>query len=152
MKKYFCFVLFTVAILFSTRGQQTQSAEPLAGVATRVLKEGKDSGMNGGFAKFLGLTETGERVPMKRMIVQNESVTNNFYVSLQDKKTIVISERNGAMGTFYLTDVSGILKRAVVNDGNIKEGGLTNIPTAQAKAGFQKKKDWWIQNYSDSGK
>jgi hypothetical protein len=52
------------------------------------------------------------------------------------------------MSTFYLTDLSGKLKRAIVNDGSIKSGGLTNISFATAEPRFQEEKKWWIKKYS----
>jgi hypothetical protein len=65
-----------------------------------------------------------------------------------DRKTIVISVREGQMGTFYLTDLSGKLIRAIVNDGGIKDGGLTNIPIVNAQKAFEKERDWWIKRYA----
>ena len=122
-----------------------QDAEPLAKIARQALKDGKDGSINAGFATVLGLTKN-EAVPIKRLTVERNGVTNSFSISLADKKTIVFTARSNQMGTFYLTDLSGKLKRAVVNDGSIKSGGLTNIPIATAEPRFREEKEWWINH------
>ena len=148
MNNFFCYTLIVAGVLLFTKSLAAEDATPLSGVAFHVLAEGKDASMNGGFATYLGVTKNGARVSMKRIVVPTGSVTNDFYVSIEDKKTIVIVERKSSIDTFYLTDLLGNLKRVVVNDRNIKDGGLTNIPVKKAQAGFQQEKDWWIKKYS----
>ena len=124
-----------------------QVAEPLATIARQALKDGKDGSINAGFATALGLTKN-QAVPIKRLTAERTGVTNSFSISLADQKTIVFTTRSNQIGTFYLTDLSGKLKRAIVNDSSIKVGGLTNIPVAIAEPKFQEEKEWWIKKYS----
>jgi predicted protein tyrosine phosphatase len=145
----FVFLFWTAAI----RGMGAPNAVPgtasgeLGKVVSRVMREGKDSTMNGGFARTLGLSQDGTSLPMKVVISESTGTTNRFWVSSRDTNTVVIGVREGNLGTFYLTDVSGRLKRAIVNDGNIREGGLTNIPVTQALKRFEEQKKWWVRTY-----
>jgi len=118
-----------------------EKTEPLAPVVAKALKEGVDANLNAGFATVLGISKAG--VPLKRLKSETNGVTNTFNVSLEDKKTVIITVREKQMSTFYLTDASGKLKRAVVNDGAVKSGGLTNVPVASAEEAFQKKVSFW---------
>jgi hypothetical protein len=124
-----------------------QDAEPLAPIANQALKDGKDGSINAGFATVLGLSKN-QAVPIKRLTNERTGVTNSFSISLADKKTIVFTTRSNQLSTFYLTDLSGKLKRAIVNDGSNKSGGLTNISVATAEPRFQEEKKWWIKKYS----
>ena len=103
--------------------------------------------MNAGFARALELSQDGTSLPMKVLVSQSTGTTNRFWVSSRDTNTVVIGVREGNLGTFYLTDVSGRLKRAIVNDASIREGGLTNIPVTQALKRFEEQKKWWVRAY-----
>jgi hypothetical protein len=74
-----------------------------------------------------------------------DAVTNVLKVIRDNPNTILLSERRGLLTTFYLTDRSGILRRAFVNDGAIANGGLTNLTPRAATVGFEKQKLLWKQ-------
>ena len=138
-------MVFCVATVEINAG--ADNVEPLGAIARQALKNGTDGSINAGFATFLGLT-TNRAVQVKHLTADRNGVTNRFTISLDDNKTIVLGTRSNQLGTFYLTDVSGKLKRAIVNDGSIKSGGLTNIPIAIAEPRFREEKEWWIKKYS----
>ena len=119
-------------------------AEPLAQVADRALAEGKDATLNVGFARFLGL-KADQPMPVKRIQLETGGVTNMLNVLREDPNTIILSERRQRLTTFYLTDRSGLLRRAVVNDGAVADGGITNLSLEAAAAGFEKHKQLWLQ-------
>lgn len=66
-------------------------------------------------------------------------------VLLKNRNTIILSERRQSLTTFYLTDRTGNLVKAIVNDGAISNGGLTNLTRATAMAGFDRQKKLWSQ-------
>ena len=72
-------------------------------------------------------------------------MTNVLNVLRDNPNTLILSERRQLIGTFYLTDRSGTLKRAVVNDGAIANGGITNLTPKAAAADFEKQKQIWLQ-------
>ena len=132
-------------------GPAADSMGELSKVVARVLRDGKDSPMNPGFAKALGLSKDGSPVPMKLLVLPATATTNRFWVATHDTNTVVIGFREGDLATFYLTDVSGQLRKAVINDSRIRVGGLTNIPTDQALKRFEAEKKWWIRKYGANG-
>lgn len=119
-------------------------SEPLARAADRALAEGKDATVNVGFARFLGL-KADQPIPVKRIQLETGGVINMLNVLREDPNTIILSERRQLLATFYLTDRSGTLRRAVVNDSAIADGGITNLALAAATAGFEKHKQLWLQ-------
>jgi hypothetical protein len=143
-------LLVSVVTFFAARsvsGSAEQDSGKLAKVVSHVIREGKDSRMNAGFAQALGLSNGS--VAMKTLTSYSNSATNRFWVSSRDTNTIIIGSQEGRLGTFYSTDLSGQLKRVLVNDSSIKKGGATNIPVAQAMPQFQAQKQWWIQKYGN---
>ena len=127
---------------FSTSGQST--TDSLAKVADKALLEGKEATLNVGFARFLGL-KAENPLPLKRLQFEKDGMTNVLNVLRDNTNTIILSERRQALTTFYLTDRSGELRRAVVNDGSVANGGMTNLTLNGATAGFQKQKKLWLQ-------
>jgi len=132
----FCGAIYTAS--------PAENDDALAGVARHALIEGKESSINAAFATTLGLTSN-KPLPVKQLIAERNGATNRLSVSLADKKTIVIATRSNHLSTYYLTDVSGKLKRAIVNDGSIQSGGLTNLSLVTAEPRFQEEKRWWIK-------
>ena len=123
------------------------AAEPsasLSQVADRALTQGEDAKLNAGFARMLGL-KTEQPLLLKRLQFEKEGATNVLNVLLKDRNTIILSERRQSLATFYLTDRAGNLVKAVVNDGAISNGGLTNLTRAAAMAGFDRQKKLWSQ-------
>jgi len=138
------FALLTLLGLFDISAQAPSGNESLAQVADKALAEGKDAKLNVGFALVLGL-DAEQPLPLKRIEFVKAGVTNVLNVVRDHTNTIILSERWQFLATFYLTDRSGALRRAVVNDGAIAVGGLTNLPLSAAAAGFQKQKKLWLQ-------
>lgn len=142
--------IWTVALLallglfeFSARGQSTTNS--LAQAADTALAEGKEATLNVGFARFLGL-KAEQPLPLKRIQFEKDGATNVLNVLRDNPNTLILSERKGLITTFYLTDRSGTLRRAVVHDGGIANGGITNLTLKAAAGDFEKqKKAWWQQ-------
>lgn len=142
------FLAFAIAIGAIGLASAQENSSPLSTIATIALKDGKDGNINGGFATTLGLTKNRAPLPIKRLMAETDGTTNTFSVSTADKRTIILTVRREQMSTYYLTDLSGTLKRAVVNDAGVKAGGMTNLPVAVAKPAFEVQKDWWISKHS----
>lgn len=119
-------------------------AATLSDVADRAVAEGKDATMNVGFARFLGLAAD-QPLALKRLQFEEDGATNIFNVLVNDPNTIVLMKRRDFLGWFYLADRSGALKRAVVNDSAIADGGLTNLTAVEAAADFEALKRSWLQ-------
>ena len=110
------------------------------------MAKGENKSLNSSFAKVLGIPAGSEPIPLKRVIQTSESSTNRFDVSLKDKRTIILTVVNENLSTFYLTDLSGELRRAVVNDASIRDDGLTNLPVSHARPAFEAQKQFWQAN------
>ena len=108
------------------------------------MAEGKDATLSVGFARFFGL-KAEQPLPLKRLQTEKDGVTNVLNVLRDNTNTIIMSERRQLVTKFYLTDQSGTLKRAVVNDGAIANGGLTNLTLTSAMSDFEKQKILWQQ-------
>jgi hypothetical protein len=121
------------------------SSPPLAPVSSHVISHGVDAKLNGGFASMLGLSKDKSDLKLKRMTVAEGTATNVCDVSVQDGKTILFHVRSGSITTYFTTDVYGVLRRAVVNDSAVTNGGLTNIPISKAEANFRIQKEFWIK-------
>lgn len=126
----------------------TAVAAELDPVATRALSSGKDSSLNAFFAGQLGIPAASKAIPLKRLTIESARNTNVFNVSSVDKRTIVLFVREKNLTTYYLTDTSGRLRKAIVNDSLIADGGLTNIPIIKAQAGFNASKELWLKTDS----
>lgn len=127
---------------FSATGQSTTNS--LAQAADKAMAEGKDSTLSVGFARFFGL-KAEQPLPLKRLKTEKDGATNVLNVLRENTNTIILSERRQLIATFYLTDRSGTLKRAFVNDGAITNGGLTNLTLKAAASDFEKQKKLWQQ-------
>jgi len=143
--------IWTVSLLallgffgFSAPGQSTNSLEQ---AADKALVEGKEGTINVGFARFLGL-KAEQPLPLKRIQFEKDGATNVLNVLRDNPNTLILSERRQLIATFYLTDRAGTLKRVVVNDGAIANGGITNIPLKAAAGDFEKLKKMWLQQTS----
>jgi len=121
-----------------------ESSAPLSQVADRALTDGKDAKLNAGFARMLGL-KTDQPLLLKRLQIERDGATNVLDVLPKARNTIILSERRQSITTFYLTDRAGNLVKAVVNDGAVSNGGLTNLTRATAMAGFDRQKKLWAQ-------
>ena len=73
-------------------------------------------------------------------------MTNVLNVLREPPNTLILLERRQSLATFYVTDRSGTLRRAVVNDDAIEKGGITNIALRVAAPGFEKQKKLWLQH------
>ena len=135
--------LFTLGLFnISVLGQSVTNS--LAQAADKALTGGKDATLSVGFARIIGL-KAEKPLPLKRLQIEREGVTNVLNVLRDNPNTIILSERRQMLTTFYLTDRSGVLRRAVVNDGAIANGGLTNLTTKAAASGFENEKRLWFQ-------
>ena len=136
-----------LCVMIDSTAMAEEATQPLAAIASRVLKEGTDARMNGRFATALGIARNQASVSLKRVAAEVNGATNVFNVSFEDKKTIILSVREKQLTTFYLTDLSGKLKRVMINDSSLQIGGLTNIPVATAQRKFEQQKDWWVKKH-----
>ena len=144
MKAFAYFALPVLAGLIGCASPSQSTSRPLAPLADRALAEGEDGKLNVWFAQFLGL-EAHQPLRLKRLQFENDGAINRLHVLLEDHNAIILSERRQLIGTFYLTDRSGNLRRAVVNDGAITDGGITNLTLESAAAGFEKQKQLWLR-------
>jgi hypothetical protein len=124
--------------------KKTESTPALAAVVQRALAEGDDAKLNMGFARVLGL-KAEQPLPLKRLQFETDGVTHMFNVLRDDTNTVILSERQQSLSTFYLTDRSGNLSQAVVNDGTIAGGGLTDLAPTAAAAGFAIQMQLWVE-------
>jgi hypothetical protein len=123
MKTFFWSIaLFTVLGLFSSSALGQATTGSLSKVADKALAEGKEATLNPRFARFLGL-KADQPVPLKRLEFEREGITNVLNVLREPPNTIILFERRQSLATFYVTDRSGILRRAVVNDDAVANGG-----------------------------
>jgi len=149
MKTSFCPVaLLTLLGLLNLSAPGQSTTNSLAQAANKAMVEGKDATLNVGFARFLGL-KAEQPLPLKRIQTEKDGATNVLNVLRENTNTIILSERRQLITTFYLTDRSGTLKRAVVNDGAIANAGLTNLTLKAAASGFAKQKRLWQQSQTN---
>ncbi|MHB8522928.1 MAG: hypothetical protein ACYDH9_19505 [Limisphaerales bacterium] len=135
--------LLTLTSLFGC-SHPAAPTQPLAPVAERALADGEDAKLKVGFARFLGL-KAEQPLLLKRLQFEKDGATHVLNVLRHDPNTIILSERRQSLTTFYVSDRSGNLSRAVVNDGAIADGGLTNLAPANAAASFAVEKQLWLQ-------
>ncbi|MCB1125438.1 MAG: hypothetical protein KDM81_03005 [Verrucomicrobiae bacterium] len=148
MKPFALFTGLLLALGLAGCSKPVQSGVgSLSEVADRAAAEGQDANMNVGFARFLGL-RADQPVALKRLQFEQNGATNTLNVLANEPNTIILVKRQQLLGWFYLTDRSGSLKRAVVNDGGIADGGLTNLTLMEAAAGFEALKRAWSQHAS----
>ena len=127
-----------VLVIFTLLTSVSADKNALEGVAAKAFREGKDASLNAFFAGHLGIS-TKQAIPLKRLKVES----NIFNVSVTDPRTIILSVQAKNLTTYYLTDTSGQLKRAIINDSAVANGGLTNIPLNRAEAGFKEQVSFW---------
>ena len=137
-------MLVLAALIRFSAEAQLVPPPTLARAADKTMAQGKDGKLNVGFAQFLGL-KAEQPLSLKRLRIESDGATNMFNVLVERPDTIILSERRQLISTYYLTDRSGTLKRAVVNDAGITNGGLTNLPLKTAGPGFDKQKRLWQQ-------
>ena len=136
--------LLTILSLFDFSAQGQSTTNSLAQAADKALAEGKEATLNVGFARLLGL-KAEQPLPLKRIQFEKNGVTNVLNVLRDNPNTLILSERRQLIATFYLTDRSGTLRRAVLNDGAIANGGITNLTLKAASGDFEKQKKIWLQ-------
>ncbi|HLK54614.1 MAG TPA: hypothetical protein VKU42_14230 [Candidatus Angelobacter sp.] len=136
--------LLALVCLLNFSASAQSATNQLAQVADKALADGKDATLNVGFARYLGL-KAEQPLPLKRIQIGKEGVTNVLNVLRDNTNTIILSERRQMLTTFYLTDRSGTLRRAVVNDGAVANGGITNLTLKAAADDFEKQKKLWLQ-------
>jgi hypothetical protein len=148
MKASFRFIVCLCLLGLSGCSERAEpAAESLAQVADRALAEGRDATLNVGFAQVLGL-QVDQPLPLKRVQFERDGATHLLDVGRKDPNLLILTERRQALTTFYLTDRSGTLRRAVVNDGAIRDGGLTNLTIEAAGSGFETQKRLWLRSSS----
>lgn len=138
----FCLLAVLGLFDFSAPGQSPTNS--LAQAADKALAEGKEGTINVGFARFLGL-KAEQPLPLKRIQFEKDGATNVLNVLRDNPNALILSERRQHIATFYLTDRAGTLRRAVVNNAAIANGGITNIPLKVAAGDFEKLKKIWLQ-------
>lgn len=118
--------------------------QSLGRVADKALTEGKEATLNVGFARMLGLAAD-KPIPLMRLQFESRGTTNVFNVVRDTSDTIILFERRENFTTYYLADRSGTLRRAVINDSTVANGGVTNLNLQAAIAGFEKQKRFWSE-------
>ena len=141
MKQSTFFLL--IASLIASAAQPTGELSP---VITHVLREGKNNNIPPGFAHALGLT-TNQPAAGKVIIDRSGTETNSFWASTQGTNAAVIMTRKANLSWYYLTDASGQLRRAIVNDANKYHGGGTNLSLAKETDRFEAQKRKWLGLY-----
>ncbi len=136
--------LFTVLNLFDFSAPAQSATNSLAQAADKALAEGKETTLNVGFARYLGL-KAEQPLPLKRIQIEKDGATNTLSILRDNPNTIILSERRQLLATYYVTDRSGTLRKAVVNDGAVANGGITNLTLKAAANGFEKQKALWSQ-------
>ncbi len=111
-----------------------------------VLAEGKNNSIPPAFSRALGLT-TNQPARGKVIISRSATETNSFWASLQDTNAAVIVTRKANLSWYYLTNASGRLRSAIVNDANIYHGGGTNLSVAGEGERFEAQKRKWLGMY-----
>ena len=144
------FIVLFVSIVFSIHAHAADAAKTtLAPIAAHALTNGIDATLNPFFLRTLGIVaEEGRPLALKRLRDVQGNRTNYFDVSVVDKQTIVLTAREGALSHYFLTDVSGTLRKAVVNDSTFRNRGLTNIPNAVAQEPFERAKNSWLTKHA----
>jgi hypothetical protein len=139
-------IIATVVLACSwTLAQADSAGESLEPVAKRALAEGRDFKLNIGFAQVLGL-KADKPLPFKQLRIENHNTSNRLNVNKDNPTIIILQETRGPLSTYYLTDPSGKLKKAVVNDSTVIDGGLTNLPLTAVASSFEKQKLLWLQS------
>jgi hypothetical protein len=146
MQRTFIFLLFLILTLVPTHG--ADAGKPLEPVAVHALAQGTDATLNPFFLRTLGISaEEGRPLALKRLRDVQGNQTNFFDVSVADKQTVVLTTREGALSHYYVTDVSGNLRKAVVNDSKNRNAGLTSLPNAKAQESFERAKQFWLTRH-----
>jgi hypothetical protein len=148
MERSTCYGVF-VSIGAAYLGLTALAAGPpdeLSPVIVHVLTEGKTNNIPPAFSRALGLS-TNKPAAGKVVISRSDTETNSFWASLQDTNAAVIMTRKANLCWYYLTDASGQLHRAIVNDANIYHGGGTNLSLARERERFEAQKRKWLAMY-----
>lgn len=148
MQRTFIFLLFL--ILAVVHAHAADAAKPLEPVAAHALAQGTDATLNPFFSRALGVpAEEGRPITLKRLRDVQGNQTNFFDVSVADKQTVVLTTREGALSHYYVTDISGNLRKAAVNDSKNRSAGLTDVPKAKAQESFERAKQLWLTRHGN---
>src|ERR1043165_8542342 len=121
MKQSICCSIFTLIATACLTGFTAESPDELSPVIAHVLTEGKTNSIPPAFARALGVS-TNQPAPGKVIIDTSGGETNSFWVSLQNTNTAVIMTRKANLSWYYVTDTSGRLHHAMINNVNIYHG------------------------------
>jgi hypothetical protein len=146
MKQSICCGIFILIATTDLTASAAESPGELSPVIAHVLTEGKNNNVPPGFAHALGIS-TNQPAPGKVIIDRSGTETNSLWASLQNTNVAVIMTRKANLSWYYLTDASGRLRRAIVNDANIYHGGGTNLSAAKEGERFEVQKRKWIGRY-----
>lgn len=127
----------------------TKNEYPLAPVRDSVLKTEEEGKLSGVLCTLLGLTENNEALEIKQIKVDNDSTMQWVSVSLKTKEDLILSYRSkdNSWGVFYRTTSSGVLIKAV----SAKKGeSPKELSLADAQAGFDREKSFWINRASSA--
>jgi len=148
MKQRTCCGIFLVigATYLGSTVFPAESPGELGHVIGHVLTEGKNNTIPPAFSRALGLT-TNQPALGKAIISRTDTETNAFWASLKDTNAAVIITRKANLSWYYVTDASGQLRHAMVNDANIYHGGGTNLSVAKERDRFEEQKRTWVEKY-----
>ena len=146
MKRSICLGIGVLIGMVWVAAFAAQQPGELSPVISHVLAKGKNNNIPPAFARALGLS-TNQPAPGKAIIEQTSTETNAFWASLQNTNAAVITTRKGNLSWYYVTDASGQLRRAMVNDANIYHGGGTNLSVAKEGERFEAQKRKWLDKY-----
>ena len=123
---------------------------PLLGVRDAVVKDGKKGTFHGGISTLLGLTENNEPLPIKQKKVEERDLIRIVNVSNRNKEDMIIGHRakDNSAATLYRTSPAGTLVKAISFK---KDTGYSEIPKADARAGFEKESSFWAGRLDSSG-
>lgn len=120
----------------------------LSPVISHVLTRGKTNNIPPAVARALGLS-TNTPALGKFVFTTSPPETNAFWVSLKSTNAAVIITRKENMCWYYVTDASGQLLHAMVNDFNSRQyhGGGTNLSVVKERQPFEVQKKKWLDMY-----
>jgi hypothetical protein len=145
---YRTFLVFLAVVVVCFHGHAADGPKPLEPVAAHALTNGTDATLNPFFLRALGIVaDEGRPLALKRLRDVQGAKTNFFDVSLEDKQTIILTTREGALSHYYVTDTAGALRKAVVNNGTSRNRGLTNVPNAVVQESFERAKQSWLTKH-----
>jgi hypothetical protein len=141
-------LVWICAIQFGSIAFPAEQPGQLSPVIAHVLTHGKNNNIPPAVARALGLS-TNTPALGKFAFTTSPPETNAFWVSLQNTNAAVIITRKANMCWYYVTDSSGQLLHAMVNDFNSKlyHGGGTNLSILKEREPFEAQKRKWLDMY-----